>query len=378
MEIHIHSNTLAHEVALAKNVSVRRATTIHLNDILLEANEEGLTLTSTDLEVGYQASVTEGVEVVKTGAFAVDGHLLDEVVSAFGKRDAEVSLRLEEDGHLVCECGGDRFRLPTASAEDYPRPATVESRVEVVLPLKVLQPAMKQSLVAASTAEQRYAIRGVLWVLHERGLRLVSTDSHRLSLIELEAPPTAENNEMIVPRKAMEMLQRLGENEEEVKVGVGVQGVSMVVGGRTLLCRPLEVNFPNYEGVLPKDYPHEAVFKREAILDALRVVVRVADPKMRTVQLSLQNEDQGACEILAEHRELGSEGRVAVSLEEFHGEPMAIGFNGQYLIDYLGCLTGESVVLQYRDKEAQVQWLPHGDLGEGVREHRYVVMPMRT
>jgi DNA polymerase-3 subunit beta len=136
-----------------------------------------------------------------------------------------------------------------------------------------------------------------------------------------------------------------------------------------LISRMLTGQFPNYEAVLPRENTKKIVLERGELNDAVRRVSQLADQRSRAVKFSISKE---GVEISASSPEYG-EARETIE-KEFKGEPLSIGFNAQYLLDFLAAAPDGPISLELKDEQSAGQLRP---LADESYEYRYVIMPMR-
>jgi DNA polymerase-3 subunit beta len=203
---------------------------------------------------------------------------------------------------------------------------------------------------------------------------MVATDGHRLSYVEQKNVATEIGEEMkvLIPRKAMAELLRMlteGPGTGNVVFSRDESHLFFDLGGRLLVSRVLSGQFPNWEAVLPRTNELRFSIGRDEISSAIRRVAILADERSRTVRFGLR---KGALEISASHSDLGEADETLVI--EYDGDEFQIGFNYQYLLDFLGTIPETEVSFDFRDGESatQLRGLP----GEEVLS-RYIVMPMR-
>lgn len=177
---------------------------------------------------------------------------------------------------------------------------------------------------------------------------------------------------MLVPKKAMSEVLRMsqkGEEKEEVEFAQDDSNLFFQFGPRLLSSRKLTGSFPPYEAVLPRDVNKTVVLERNELQDALRRVSQLADQRSHAVKFVLSKE---GVEISASSPEYG-EAKEAIE-KEFNGEPIAIGFNAQYLLDFLGAAAEGPISVELKDEQSAGQMRP---LADEASRYRYVVMPMR-
>jgi DNA polymerase-3 subunit beta len=203
---------------------------------------------------------------------------------------------------------------------------------------------------------------------------MVASDGHRLALVDRKmegVDPGSQKIEVIVPKKALNELQRLCADEEAERVEFARKDnqVLFQCGTRTLISRLLEGQFPNYERVIPKENVHGLEVPTERMAAALRRVALLASEHSRAVRVAAL---PGKLEFSASTPEQG-EAREELEIP-FEGPRIHIGFNVRYLLDFLAAVGSDEVRLALRDKDTQGLLTPVGREGE---DYRYVIMPMR-
>ena len=248
-------------------------------------------------------------------------------------------------------------------------------KAQASIPAGILTGLIQRTIFAISSEESRYTLNGALLVLKPQSAMMVATDGHRLALVESQVEVGELNNELrvLVPRKAMGELQRLLAQVDEtgrVEFARDESHLFFSSGGRVLISRLLTGTFPNYEAVLPRENNRLVELDKDLLASAVRRVALLADERTRALRV---NVDKDRLEISSSS---GDYGEAHESLDaNYSGEPMQIGFNYQYLLDFLSVLgDGGEVRLELKDEQSAGQFRP---LEDESYKYRYVVMPMR-
>jgi len=198
----------------------------------------------------------------------------------------------------------------------------------------------------------------------------VATDGHRLSYAQRKTPlKITETQRVLVPRKAIQELARLLETEDSATFQQVDNHLVFNVGTRVLSSKMIEGQFPAFEKVIALTGDKVVALERERLATAIRRVSLLSSERSRAVRLSL---GPGKLDLAASSPDLG-EARESLTAD-YQGATVEIGFNSQYLLDFLGVAGSESVQLELKDQESQGMFRPSG---EGATDYRYVVMPMR-
>lgn len=369
MEFSVKKYDLQEELELTQGVVERKTTIPILSNLLCEAQGNRLTITATDLELSIRTSCE--AKVKKEGAGTIPAKKLLELVRLLP--DGEIRFKLLENHWVQITSDRKTYKLVGMSKDNFPALPNFPHAL-VKIPSKVLADAIAKTNFAISMEESRYTLNGALLVLKPTSLTMVATDGHRLAMIEIDNKFEGLPGEtrVLVPKKAMNEIQRLaGESGDEGSVDFAQDESHLFFkfDGRLLTSRKLTGQFPNYEAVLPRDANKVVALERAELQDALRRVSQLADQRSHAVKFVLAKE---GLEISASSPEYG-EAKEAIE-KEFKGDPIQIGFNAQYLLDFLAAAADGQISFELKDEQSAGQLRPVGD---GGTRYRYVVMPMR-
>jgi len=260
------------------------------------------------------------------------------------------------------------------SRESFPELPDMPEKIADI-PVALLASMIARTIFAISTEESRFTLNGALLLLKNKGITMVATDGHRLSMVdhEIELPGIAGSYRALLPRKAMgEILKLASEAGPDSMVAFAGDDNHLFfqLGDRLLMSRKLTGNFPDFERVLPKDQPHQISLSREELKASIERVSQFADERSRAIKLRL---GPGEAKVHSSISETGeSEESIPI---EYDGETVEIGFNAQYLLDFLRVVSQENIFLRFKDPNSAGELRPGGD--DSDYRYRYVVMPMR-
>lgn len=334
-----HDELVAHLQTVARVASSRSAIQA-LSGVQISATGAGVELRATDMEIGLRSPVT--AEVTRPGEVVLPARLLLDVVRRLPGDAVTLELRPEQQDVEVV-AGTAQFHLRTLRSEDFPqlpeRAASAERRVTV--PAAAFAATVSRVSRSASRDETRPILTGVLVSADGASLRMVATDSYRLSVKEttLETP-VSEPFEANVPARALEELVRLAEGREVITIGVRANQVVFEAGDVTLSSRLIDGQFPNYRQLLPEQFEHELTLDAAEVLD---VVERISLMAQKNAPLRLAFAD-GELRVSAQTPDVGEASDTLPV--PFAGEPFEIGFNPEFLIAGLQSAGAEKVVLK--------------------------------
>jgi DNA polymerase-3 subunit beta len=372
MELVVRKTDLLRELQLFQGIVERKNTIPILANVLIEANGNEVKLLATDLEVGLRSRCSAAVS--KGGALTLPAKKLYEIVKALPETD----VRIEEDRNGV-KVAADRFdsRMQTLPREDFPTLPEASGTFNATLPRDVLKQMVSKTQFAITGEDTRYFLNGALFILRSDSMSLVSTDGHRLALVTVPRDKAGtlgkadEEVRVILPRKTLLELGRLlAEGEGDVQFERGENHLFFDIGGRLLISRMIDGQFPAFERVIPKSNDKRVEFDRDRLTSAVRRVALLSNERSRAVKFQI---DKGKVEIASSSPEFG-EAKEAL-IVDYAAQPVTICFNAQYVLDFLGVVETDSVVLEFKDDMSQAVMKPVGSEGY---DYTYVIMPMRV
>ena len=253
MELVVRKTDLLRELQLFQGIVERKNTIPILANVLIEATGDEVKLLATDLEVGLRSKCTAAVS--KGGSLTLPAKKLYEIVKALPETD----VRIEEDRNGV-KVAADRFdsRMQTLPREDFPTLPEGTGSYNASLPREVLKQMVAKTQFAITGEDTRYFLNGALFILRPDSMSLVSTDGHRLALITVPRDQTRRGKtddevRVILPRKTLLELGRLlAEGEGDIQYERGENHLFFDIGGRLLISRMIDGQFPAFERVIPK------------------------------------------------------------------------------------------------------------------------------
>ena len=365
MKFSITKEDILQELQLLQGIVEKRSTMPILGNILMTAAENEVELIGTDLEVGLRTHFPADVE--EPGSLTVSGKKLFEIVRALSVGQ---TVHFKESDDLVMEItsGASQFKILCLSKDDYPQVPEPKFEKNIVLPFGTMR-TMIDRVYFAITQEQRYYLNGALMILSDKKMQLISTDGHRLAYTSsvLEGLNLDIEISGIVSKKTLGEMRKL--EDEKLEFDLDENNLFFKVNNRTLISRIIEGKFPNYEAVIPKDNPHIISFSRDEITDAIRRVSLLSTERSKGIKFNVQ---KNQIVLFSSNPEIG-EARDKVDVE-FNGQEFEIGFNSQYLLDFLTSVKAERICFEMKDENSAVLMRP--EVEEDVKDI-YVIMPMK-
>jgi DNA polymerase-3 subunit beta len=235
-------------VAVAASVPTKTTLPV-LSNILMEATADGLRLSGTDLDIAVSTVVA--AEVDEEGAVTVPAKKLVEIVRELPS--AAIRMTGAGEQRVNLECGRSRFKLLGIPREEFPNFPPVSFEDSWTVTSSDLQKLINHVSFAASTEESRPILNGVLWQLQGDVMRMVATNGHRLSKMEVPVGGASATAEFIVPPKALDQVRRLFGPSDELEIAKSDNHLGFRSGTTLVFTRLIEGPYPNYEQVIPRD-----------------------------------------------------------------------------------------------------------------------------
>lgn len=368
MEFTIQKGEFVRGLARVQGVVDRKSTMPILANILLSASpQKGLVISATDLGVGvtglYEADVHKG------GGVTVAAKSFYEIIKNLP--EDEISVKVSDNHRTVVRSGRVEYKIVGTPDADYPKLPDPEGVGFSSLDAKVFSDMIEKTLFSVSTDETRYHLNGVFLVSRGDTLRMVSTDGHRLSVVDrpVATPGLEVGNGVIVPRKGILEVKRLLEEASTAPVEVGLRGSNVYLRRQdvTLSVKLIDAQFPDYEQVLPKKTEKKAIVGRQVFADALKRISLLSSDKSWGVKLSFSKD---LLQIASDNPDLG-EAREEIEIE-YDSPDLVIGFNARYILDVLGATESSEVSFGLNDEISPGVITPIED-----EEYTCVIMPMR-
>ncbi len=369
MEITVSQFELLRELTATQGVVERKTTIPILSNYLFEAAGDKLSLTATDLDLSLRTSCN--AKVKKEGACTIPARKLHDYVKLLP--DADITIKLLENHWVSIRCGRSNTKMVGMARSNFPSLPAFPAAGAIKIPAAVLRSMISKTGFAIANEESRYTLNGALMVLKPESITMVATDGHRLAHVERTGEKfegVSGEIKTLIPKKAMDELKSLLDSDvETIDFAKDESTLFFRVGTRLLTSRQLTGQFPNYEAVLPKDITKSITLHGEELGAAIARVAQFADERSRAVKLRLE---KGELKLSASSTEMGeSEDSIEVA---YDGEPMQIGFNAQYLTEFIRATGSCDVKLELKDAQSAGQLRPaEGD----DYKYRYIVMPMR-
>ncbi|WP_176012789.1 DNA polymerase III subunit beta [Victivallis sp. Marseille-Q1083] len=351
--------------ALQKVISTvgSKSTLPVLGNVLLEAENGTLQLTTTDLEIRITTQVEAAIE--SEGKTTVPAKKFVALVSKF--TDAEVAFTCDERHHSEVVCGTSKFKLLGLSAEDFPLPSEFTPIRTVIFKESDLRKMFNQITYAVSLDDSRKVLHGVLTSCKDNTVTMVATDGKRLALVERVPEETSgTDGDAIIPLRAANEVKRLLDGADTVKLLFGEKQAAFESGEMRLTTKLIEGNYPNYRQVIPTSFSKFVDVETGMLLQKIELVSQVLSDNSSYIILSF---DDNKIALRASSTDIG-EGQAFVDIE-YADAKVDVSFNPGFLADPLRNCDADKIKVKINDGFSPVAL-------EGGEGFLYVIMPMRN
>ncbi|WP_269524056.1 DNA polymerase III subunit beta [Coraliomargarita parva] len=354
MKFKINQDHFSNGLQQVLNVVATRSTMPILSNVLIEAADGHISLTTTNLDLGIRCRIK--AEVEESGGITLPVRKLATIIRELPQNEVFVETGANNQAKITS--GGSLFKMMGISTEEFPPLPTFENRHVFELGQSDVVGMLKSVSYAQSTDENRYILNGVYFNFADEKLTLVATDGRRLALTALETEISDDNaGSLILPAKTVAELERLMGKGENVKVAFNDRQVAFEIAidesaGDTglvdhlyLVSKIVEGNYPNYRQVIPKETEHRVKIERELMLECVHRAALVTSDKSNSVKLKVS---KNLLEISGSSSEYGeSHESMAIA---YDGPEVQVAFNPQFLMEPLKALGKDEVFFEFKDE----------------------------
>ena len=363
MKFQIEKDVFQEALNQVQHVVSTRTTLPILSNVLIEADELGLQLSTTDLDVTITKRISANVS--ETGTTTMPARRLASIVRELPV--SEIDFEVNADNAASVKAGPSFFKILGLPGSEFPTIGEFGEAKEFTIDQKLLKEALRKTSYAISTDETRYVLNGVNCLFGEGLLTLVATDGRRLAMVEQDLEfPAGNETAAIIPTKAVNELQRLLEDEGEMKVSLTDSQASFELNDSHLITKLIEGNYPNFRQVIPGAANHRVTVERELFHNAVKRVSLLANEKTNSIKFAFED---NTLKISANSPEVG-EAEEVIDVR-YDGPKIVVAFNPEFVMAPLRNLDQDEVFVDLIDESSP-----------GVikidEPFLYVIMPMRV
>jgi DNA polymerase-3 subunit beta len=368
MQFVVSKQNLQRELAYVQGVVEKKNTIPVLSNILIESvGENNIRLTGTDLDVTIRCDMD--AEVSTSGSICVQARKLFEIARLLP--DAPVTFKKESNDWVTVTCDKTKFKMVGVARDAFPEVPSSKS-TPTKLSAEIIKSFIDKTIFAITQEESRYTLSGAKFIMDDTGAKMVTTDGHRLAYVERKgvSKDGSDTIDTLIPRKTLAELTKLTAGfEGEISLGLDNNHIFFEVGPRLLVSRMLYGQFPNYDMVMPKNNDKSVQFDCGLLNSAVRRVALMSDERSHAIRFHIEPNQ------LVISSQNAEEGEASETIQaDYSGEETDIGFNAQYLLEFLNVIGDGAVTFEFKDGNSQAQLRPAEG---GDYDYKYVVMPMR-
>ncbi len=365
MQIKINREVLLKPLTNVSSIVERRHTLPILSNLLLEAKNNNIQLTATDLEMQISLNIESKFSGELSTTISAK-KLLDICRSLPDGVDIDM---VSNDSRITVKAGKSRFNLQTLPAADYPIMTKAAGAGTLVNISQIaLKKLLKQVEFAMAQQDIRYYLNGLLLEVSENKLNVVGTDGHRLSFTSTTLNKSYEKTDVILPRKTViELIKLLDDSEEELSIEINAGQVNFAFSEIQLISKVIDGKFPDYHRVIPTGHENTFSVNRLTVLTAMQRASILSNEKYRGIRMVLSKNNLKLISTNTEQEEAEEELEI-----DYAKDALDIGFNVTYLIDVLNNVGDETINFSFADANSSCLITVPND-----KNYKYVVMPMR-
>ncbi|MFT7636943.1 MAG: DNA polymerase-3 subunit beta [Candidatus Omnitrophota bacterium] len=364
MRISVQKENLLRGIQVVQNAVSNRASLPILANILIEANDNEVSLTATDLDIAITCNIPANIK--ETGEITIPAKKFGDIIKEL-KSDEEISISIEKGNNILIESKNIYFKLPGLPKDDFPQiPLFNVDKNTITLSQPLLASMIRKTAFAMSRDEARYVLNGTLFSFNNKKLRLVATDGRRLAKIDKELDkPVLTPKDIVIPTKTvLEIARNLGE-DGEVQILFKDSQLQFKIGATIITSRLIDGEFPNYEQVIPQKTKEKLVLNTREFLAATKRASLFTNQDSQSIRINL-NKDRM---IIAKNTPDVGEAHEEIKTE-YKGPEFEIGFNPTFLIDALKNIDDENVRFELIDPEKPGVIKTDDD-------YTYIILPMQ-
>ncbi|AHX06230.1 DNA polymerase III, beta subunit [Ehrlichia chaffeensis str. Liberty] len=364
----VSKDKLLQALSYINSIVEKRHSIVVLSCVRIEARDQEIKLTSTDLDISIIASITAHVNV--NGVVVVSAQLLYDIVKKL-PNDIEIKFFIGEDGRLTIKCGRTEFFLPVVDIEKFPIIENNELQNKFTLQVSELVSLFGKTKFAISIEESRFNLNGLYVHTSNNILCCAATDGHRLSLTKLsQSQNVLSNFGIIVPKKTVNEILKIvshGSGNDLISISLSDRKICFEYKEYILISKVIDGTFPDYNSIIPRSHDKNVLIESETLSNAIDRVSVVVFDKVKVIKLRFVSNK------LILSAASSDQGDAREELEvDYSGEDMTIGLNARYLMEALYCIKGKCLLSFY---DAGTSVLIQEE--ENIDDFTYIIMPMR-
>lgn len=361
MKIKVSKQDLSSVIQVVQNVVSTKSTLPILSNILLLSKNNILKINATDLDIGISCEIP--VETIEEGSITIPAKRFNDILKELPSEN--ITINSKKNNHIDIEGQKCRFKLNGLPADEFPKFPEFKDQELIEMEQIVLKEMLKLTSFAVSHEESRYILNGILLEISENLIRIVATDGRRLAKIEKTLEKAIKDDiSVIIPIKTVQEINRNLKDEGMVSFVVGNNQVLFNINNVLIASRIIEGEYPNYNQVIPKKTNKKIILDRAEFLSAIRRANLLTTPDFQAIKFEIFKDKM----VISKSTPDIGESREEIQID-YTGSEMIIGFNPNFLIDFLKNIENQSIDMELIgvDKPAVMR----------MDDYLYLALPMR-
>ncbi len=368
LAIKIEKSTLIKSLSRVCSIVERRNVIPILSNVLLEAKDGKLTLCSTDMDIVVYDSVEANVS--EEGSLTVGAHVLYDIIRKLNDNFAVELKFVTTSSALNIISGKSSFMLPTLPSVDFPKLQDDGYDCQLSLPAKELKKMIDKCKFSIAHEETRYNLNGAYLEYDDGGIRLVSTDGHRLCLVKGNIKDVNKFKGILIPRKTVfEARKIIDECQDSIQIIFSESRIKILGAGFCVISKLIDAAFPDYNALIPQGNDLKISLDATEFLRAVDRVATVTNDKFKGIKFVIHNNNL----LMSASSDTVGGAKEEIVANSNADKKIEIGFNSRYILDVMSVIKGDTVTCLFKDPFAPVIIEDESD-----KSFQYVVMPMRV
>lgn len=370
MQFTISRNTFLEGLSKVQGIVEKRHTIPILANVLIEAKNNEITITATDLEVGLKSKYE--ANIINEGKVTVSAKKLFEIIKELPDKD--INFNSKNNFWVEIKCDKSIFNLVGLSPDEFPKFPEIDLNTSIINK-NIINEMIEKTLFSVSNDETKFNLTGIFIkseiIENIQNLIFVSTDGHRLSMVQKKYEKKLDERYLegfILPKKGIIEIKKILENmSNDIIIGISDNNFSISNEKTTLIMRMVDGDFPDYKRVIPDKGKNAAIIDKNLFLHALKRISILSSEKSKGIKINLKKD---SLILTSSNPDLG-DAKEEIDII-YNGDEISIGFNAKYIIDILQVIKNENIIFSLKDNISPGLINPEND-----ENHLSVIMPMR-
>ncbi|MTI49786.1 DNA polymerase III subunit beta [Sporosalibacterium faouarense] len=363
MKVKVNQKELAKAINIVQKGISSKTTLPILNGILIEAKNNKLTLTGTDLELGIESNIN--CEIIQEGSIVITSRIFGDMIRKLP--DFPVEIEVRDDNNVYINCGNSKFKLIGQSSVEYPQLPKLLDEISLDIPKDLLRTMIKQTVFATAQDETRPILTGALLEVNNNEAALVALDGYRLALKNIKIN-CQKDVKVVIPSKTLNELNKiLDDNDADINVRFTSSHILFDLGNTVIISRLIEGQFLNYNDIIRNEYKSKVKVKTKDIQESIeRASLLAREGKNNLVKLDITDENL----VITSNSEIGDiHEDIPIELE---GNDIKIAFNSKYILEGIKVIDSEEIEMNFVSNISPCILKPVGD-----DSYTYLILPVR-